>query len=258
MIPATAAAAAKAVAKAAKAKAKGKAKEGAMHGPAAAADGVALSAPPADGKGGIERHLDSVFTSAHVVSRVGEPGGNSTSKPKPKLQRRSSPYGAGPSDNSDYYPSEERMARAAEIAVAALEQQAHDADMAAAGPAPNPTPAPKPEPAPEPYSSEELAHPPSSSVPKPRPAQAPEPSNYSEAVTIAGELAVRWPVVCEACRARSTPAPKPAPTPPTRVHTQDLEDTQGEMDMMDNETLVMAGDTQGVEDLDGMEDTQGV
>ena len=181
MIPATAAAA-KAVAKAAA--------EGAMHGPAAAADGVALSAPSANGKGGIERHLDSVFTSAHVVIRVGEPGGKGAWRSKGEW--RSSPYGAGPS----YYAVPKACVQ------------------------PNPTPAPKAEPDPEP--------------------------------AVAGQLAGPTP--------SSTPAPKPAPTPPTRVHTQDLEDTQGEMD---NETLVMAGDLQALEDLedtqnveDRMEDTQ--
>ena len=253
MIPATAAAAAaKAVAKAAA--------EGAMqHGPAAAADGVALSAPSANGKGGIERHLDSVFTGAHAVSRVGEQrlqetakwGGKGAWRSKPKSKIRCSPY-ARP---RPLEISEERMARAAEIAIADLEQQARDRDMAAAGPTPTPTPAPKPEPAPEPDPWT-------------------EPSNDSEALVIAGQLTVACPVsrqlLAMACHACSTPAPKPAPTPPTRVHTQDLEDTQGVMDsqdledtqgvmdMMDKETLVMAGDTQGVEDLDGMEDTQGV
>ena len=125
MIPATAAAA-KAAA------------EGAMHGPAAAADGVAF-----------ERNLDSVFTSAHVVSRVGEPGGKGACS---KGECRSSPYGAGPS----YYAVPKACVQ------------------------PNPTPAPKAEPDPEPASWQvlgrlagQLAGPTPSSTPAPKPAPTP-------------------------------------------------------------------------------------
>ena len=92
----------------------------------------------------------------------------------------------------------------------------------------------------------------------PDPVFRPSPPPSSILRPVSRVLPVSRQLLVMACHACSTPAPKPAPTPPTRVHTQDLEDTQGEMDMMDNETLVMAGDTQGVEDLDGMEDTQGV
>ena len=135
MIPATAAAAAKAVAK-------------------AAAEGASPAAAAENGKGSerrqqsmdmlIERTMRmNMFTSAHVVTRVGEPGGKGAWRSKGEW--RSSPYGAGPS----YYAVPKACVQ------------------------PNPTPAPKAEPDPEPAVAGQLAGPTPSSTPAPKPAPTP-------------------------------------------------------------------------------------